>query len=652
MTEDLGWVGLEVRPDVNSSTLGSQLGRGLNGPLDAAGRSGGKRLGSILGKTAVGVAGGVIAAGYAAISIGKDAYAEAKEARKVAALTEQTIKSTGRAANISAKEVGKLSESIMRKTAIDDEQIQSGANILLTFKKIRNEVGAGNKIFNLATKAAVDLGSTDFTTLEGGAKMLGKALNDPAAGLTALKKAGVDFTAEQKKRIEGFVAENNILGAQKIILGEVRSQVGGAAAAQADAGDKLRVTIGNIKEDIGTVLMPEIDRFADWLSDKGPAAGRKFSGWLRDDAIPAVKRFVDKTRPLAEELIPALGDALGIAKDVLSEALPLAKDFVGAFNDMPDWAKKAIVGGALAGGLASKFNLLPSKGGGGAAGLLGSMKPVPVFVTNKGFGTPDVPGKPGAGKTPWLAALGLPGIAGLGGFAAMAATNPGDRNAAAPGSGGYAGDGGLSLPPSVSNTEGLDDATEGFRDFVKGTLLGQKGADDFGAAMENTIPLAELLGGEVTRTGRSVGLLSERFKALPDGVETAIKTPGLIQSRADVMDLKRKYDLTPREVKTVLRSLGFIEARNQAADVKRAMDLLRDKTITITTLRRTVGTGVGPAYNGADDASGGGGGGTVNPRLNANGPVPIVINLPNGAPLDGYMDDRIHANERLKGQRR
>ena len=36
----------------------------------------------------------------------------------------------------------------MHKSGIDDEAIQSGENLLLTFRNIRNETGAGNKMFD------------------------------------------------------------------------------------------------------------------------------------------------------------------------------------------------------------------------------------------------------------------------------------------------------------------------------------------------------------------------------------------------------------------------------------------------------------------------------------------------------------------------
>jgi hypothetical protein len=51
----------------------------------------------------------------------------------------------------SAKQVGNLATAISNKVGIDDEAIQSGQNLLLTFKNIRNEAGKGNDIFNQTT---------------------------------------------------------------------------------------------------------------------------------------------------------------------------------------------------------------------------------------------------------------------------------------------------------------------------------------------------------------------------------------------------------------------------------------------------------------------------------------------------------------------
>lgn len=208
----------------------------------------------------------------------KDANAEARESQKVNALTAAALKSTGAEAWTSTKAIGKLSTAISNKTGIDDEAIQTGSNLLLTFKNVRNEAGKGSDIFNQATQSAVDLSAAGFGSIEGASKMLGKALNDPIKGITALSRAGVTFTDKQKKQIKSMVKAGDVLGAQKIIMKEVQSQTEGAAESQATAADKMKVSWANFKEEVGNKLIPILDKMAiagtkaiDWLQ-KNPSA--------------------------------------------------------------------------------------------------------------------------------------------------------------------------------------------------------------------------------------------------------------------------------------------------------------------------------------------------------------------------------------------
>lgn len=236
--------------------FGSKMSSDLKGEVGKSGTSLGRTFGKLFA-----VAGGALAA----IGIGgflKDSIAEAREAQKVTAITEQIIKSTGGAAKVTAKQVADLATAISLKTGVDDEAIQSGANLLLTFKNIRNEVGQGNDVFNQATQAAIDLSAAGFGSMESASKMLGKALNDPLKGLTALGRAGVTFSEQQSDRIKGLIAEGKVLQAQKLILAEVQSQVGGVAEASATAGEKAAVAWANLKEQLGTALLPVIDRVA------------------------------------------------------------------------------------------------------------------------------------------------------------------------------------------------------------------------------------------------------------------------------------------------------------------------------------------------------------------------------------------------------
>lgn len=212
------------------------------------------------------------AAGAAALIAGglKKAVGEALEAERVMAATEAVIQSTGGAAGMSAEEISRLAESQSRLTSIDDETIQSGMNMLLTFKSI------GEETFPRASQAMEDMavamakGDTSAIDLQGAAIQLGKALNDPIMGVSTLKRVGVQLSEEQQKAVRDFMEVNDVASAQAIILGELESQFGGMAETMGNtAGGKIQKAknaLNNLFEEIGSVFLPILGDAADTLS--------------------------------------------------------------------------------------------------------------------------------------------------------------------------------------------------------------------------------------------------------------------------------------------------------------------------------------------------------------------------------------------------
>ena len=207
------------------------------------------------------------AVGLAAGAIGYKLASAAYDAQKVMAQTEAIIKATGGAAGVTAKQVSDLSTKLSMQIGVDDELIQSSANLLLTFKQVQNQVGVNNNIFDQAVILAQDLGNV-FGSSEAAAMQLGKALSDPEKGITALRRAGINFTDAQKEQIKTLVQSGDVLGAQKLILAEVESQVGGTAAATATGFDIMRVAIENVSERFGALLLPYIEKFANYVTNK------------------------------------------------------------------------------------------------------------------------------------------------------------------------------------------------------------------------------------------------------------------------------------------------------------------------------------------------------------------------------------------------
>lgn len=232
--------------------------------------------------------GGALAVG-SVVSLGKGAFDAAIESQKIAAQTEAVIKSTGAAAGITADEIGAMASAMSKKNAVDDEAIQTGQNLLLTFTNI----GKTDKIFERTTQASIDMAAAMGTDVKSAAMQLGKALNDPADGLSKLTRAGIQFTDEQKKQIQTMQAAGDMAGAQAVMLGELERQFGGSAEAQATASDRMGIAFGNLQEQIGARLIPVMERFSAWVVEVGIPALERFAGWMQDNVVPAVQAMAD-----------------------------------------------------------------------------------------------------------------------------------------------------------------------------------------------------------------------------------------------------------------------------------------------------------------------------------------------------------------------
>ena len=149
-----------------------------------------------------------------------------------------------------------FADTTMKATAIDDEIIKSTQAKLLTFKELAATADVAGGAMDRATLAAIDLAAAGFGSAETNAAQLGKALQDPIKGLTALTRSGVTFTEAEREKIKAMVESGNILGAQNEILAAIETQVGGTAEATATGSAKMTVAFGEMQESIGKALLP------------------------------------------------------------------------------------------------------------------------------------------------------------------------------------------------------------------------------------------------------------------------------------------------------------------------------------------------------------------------------------------------------------
>lgn len=221
---------------------------------------------------------GVAALGGFALVLGKRSLDEWREAGKVNRVTAARIRSTGKAAGLSADEIGDMAASLSNLLGIDDEEIQGVANRLLTFTSIKGD------IFKPALQAAMDMGGEMGNTM-GAATMLGKALQDPVKGATALRRAGVNLTKQQQDQLTTWVEQGDTIKAQRWILKELKTEFGGTAKAQTDGLKRMETSWANVEESIGGVFGPALD-----------LAGGKFATFADRKIIPLIDSIAGEMR--------------------------------------------------------------------------------------------------------------------------------------------------------------------------------------------------------------------------------------------------------------------------------------------------------------------------------------------------------------------
>jgi phage-related minor tail protein len=206
------------------------------------------------------------------LALGNMAVAEASEMRDALGQVNAALTSMGNVGGRTLEQLKAQADRLAGSSLFEDDQILRGVTAnLLTFGNI---AGAS---FDRAQQAAVDLSARLGQDLQASAIMVGKALNDPTRGLAALRRVGIQFTADQEAQIKAMQAVGNTAGAQAIMLGELERQFGGSAKAARDAAnpmERVRLAFAAMAGDIGAILLPVVDKFAAVLSDLASRFGQ------------------------------------------------------------------------------------------------------------------------------------------------------------------------------------------------------------------------------------------------------------------------------------------------------------------------------------------------------------------------------------------
>lgn len=224
----------------------------------------GKRIESIgRGITMAGVG---LTAGITApfVALVKESMTAAQEARDAMAQVESAQKSMGQVAGFTTDQLKAQALQLEQLSTFDDTEIlRKVTSNMLTFGNVTG------KVFSDAQRLAVDLSTRLGTDLQSATIMLGKALNDPKRGVSALAEVGVSFTEQQIEQIKAMTEAGKVTEAQTMILSELEKQYAGAAKAAQDAtpGDEARDQWNQLKETVGEFALQVLPKLVDPLRD-------------------------------------------------------------------------------------------------------------------------------------------------------------------------------------------------------------------------------------------------------------------------------------------------------------------------------------------------------------------------------------------------
>lgn len=186
-----------------------------------------------------------LALAFAGGAFYKQFIAETMNAEQEQAQLAAVLKSTGEAAGWSQQKLNDMAASMSKNSVFSGGEISKAQTRLLSYVNVTGQQ------FPRAMQAAIDMSQRMGMSVEQAAEKIGKALDVPSEGLTALSREGFRFGDAQKALVEHFETLGKTAEAQGVILKSVEESYGGAAAA---ARDTLGGSLAGLKNTINDLM--------------------------------------------------------------------------------------------------------------------------------------------------------------------------------------------------------------------------------------------------------------------------------------------------------------------------------------------------------------------------------------------------------------
>jgi phage-related minor tail protein len=155
------------------------------------------------------------------------------------------LRSTGESAGFTADQLNKMATSMAKASTFGAGDIVSAQTRLLSYTNIM-----GNE-FPAAMQSVIDMSARLGMSLEQSAETIGRALDIPSQGLSALSRQGFRFSEEQRELAKQLEATGRTAEAQKMILDALANAYGGAAEA---AKNTLGGSLAELREAFNTLF--------------------------------------------------------------------------------------------------------------------------------------------------------------------------------------------------------------------------------------------------------------------------------------------------------------------------------------------------------------------------------------------------------------
>lgn len=270
----------------NLGDINRRLGS-VQGSMDELGRKGG-----LVGKALSAAFAAVVSGAAYTKFVTETAQANAEQAQLAA-----VIKSTGQAAGWTAEQLNAMAQRMSGSSVFSAGEITQAQTRLLSYTNIVGEQ------FPAALQAAIDMASRMGMDVTQAAETVGRALDVPSQGLTALTRQGFRFSDAQKEQVEALEESGRTAQAQKMILDALTSSYGGAATAARDTLGGALAALRNTVQDLFTgsgaqadQMKEAIERINGALSSGEAAEGADTIKQALADLATIVADLVEKFR--------------------------------------------------------------------------------------------------------------------------------------------------------------------------------------------------------------------------------------------------------------------------------------------------------------------------------------------------------------------